>query len=481
MARRIGQEVVIITKTFILIDISVSHVRGFEIKTKRINSKIDRPVATIRAHFRRQRLLPLTLSIVWVFLAIGLAAYSVEPALAAPALNCFSSPGACNYPDPASHNVGVTDCSSLPTFSFSSIPSGTYYSGSGNLLEIVSNNVTLSNYNMGDVNIYVSDVDNFTLDNVCVNANGGANEGSNAIGISANSHNTTIENSNISGINDTTEALGTGILNYGPDTTIQSDYIYNVGTGVSTNSPATLKDNYMLVNAVPAGEHDEDIYLSDTTATVDHNVLLNEEDQTAALFGNTNGGSGGACSNQLTITNNLLAGGDYVLYPCGNASSVGTSTSDIENNAFARCDGGTNVSAPGDAGACPSGADSHGYYPFGGTYGLTAYYFSGADQAWCGNHWDDSGTYIGPDGGTGASCSPDPGGGGTGTGGSTSNSNGTGRSATGKAPDTGYGTASAYNFKPLILALLAITSISLGAYIMPKKPLYRAIIYRGDS
>ncbi len=119
-------------------------------------------------------------------------------------------------------------------------------------------------------------------------------------------------------------------------------------------------------------------------------MLLNEEDQTAAIFGNTNGGSGGACANHLTITNNLMAGGDYVLYPCGNASSVGTSTSDIENNAFARCGGGVNIAPPGDPGVCASGADSHGYFPFGGSFGLTAYYFPGADQTWCGNHWDDS-------------------------------------------------------------------------------------------
>src|SRR6185437_10681406 len=32
-------------------------------------------------------------------------------------LNCFSAPGACGYPDPGYANVGVSNCSALPTWS----------------------------------------------------------------------------------------------------------------------------------------------------------------------------------------------------------------------------------------------------------------------------------------------------------------------------------------------------------------------------
>ncbi|HXE10164.1 MAG TPA: hypothetical protein VN554_01935, partial [Verrucomicrobiae bacterium] len=181
-----------------------------------------------------------------VILLIMMAA-SLSPAAAAgPQTNCFISPGACGYPDPAYHNVGVTDCSALPNFSFSSLPPGTYWSGTGNTLEIVSNNVTLSNFNMGDATIYVSDVNNFTLNNVCIRANGNADQGSMAVNISGLSDGTTIENSNISGINDTTEALGMAVLNNGSNTLIRSNYVYNVGSGApgSGGGSSTVEDNY---------------------------------------------------------------------------------------------------------------------------------------------------------------------------------------------------------------------------------------------
>ena len=414
-------------------------------------------------HSRQSRLSSLLLVVFALLSVFAIGLKATAPAYAAgQQLHCFSSPGACGYPDPTYHTAGVNDCSSLPNFSFSSTPPGTYYSGTGNLLEIVSNNVTISNLNMGNVNIYVSDVDNFTLNNVCINANGLGNEGASAIVVSANSHNTVIENSTISGANDTDQALGTAIIDYGPNTSIQGNYIYNVGTGVTMDAQGTIKDNYMLVNSVPTGEHDEDVYLSDATVTIDNNVLLNQEDQTAAVFGNTNGGSGGACDNQLTITNNLMAGGDYVLYPCGNATSVGTSTSDIENNAFARCDGGTNVSPPGDAGACPSGADTNGYFPFGGTYGLTAYYFPGTGQIWCGNHWDDTGAYISSDGSAGSACST-PGSGGSTSGSGSNGASGSASNAASKAPDTGFGSPATHTLAALLIfcaAALLLAAIS---------------------
>src|SRR6185312_8834812 len=181
-----------------------------------------------------------------VILLIMMAA-SLSPAAAAgPQTNCFISPVACGYPDPAYHNVGVTDCSALPNFSFSSLPPGTYWSGTGNTLEIVSNNVTLSNFNMGDATIYVSDVNNFTLNNVCIRANGNADQGSMAVNISGLSDGTTIENSNISGINDTTEALGMAVLDNGSNTLIRSNYVYNVGSGApgSGGGSSTVEDNY---------------------------------------------------------------------------------------------------------------------------------------------------------------------------------------------------------------------------------------------
>ena len=100
-------------------------------------------------------------------------------------------------------------------------------------------------------------------------------------------------------------------------------------------------------------------------------------------------------SNQLTITDNLFAGGGFTLYPCGNASSVGTSRMDVERNRFARC---RTPEQQGGGGTwlCASGADSHGYYPRGGSFGShTAVYCKAAGQTWAGNVWDDNNATIG--------------------------------------------------------------------------------------
>src|SRR5262249_42537683 len=132
----------------------------------------------------------------------------------------------------------------------------------------------------------------------------------------------------------------------------------------------------------------ENTYSDGDTLALDHNTLLNTSPQTANIFANTNNGSGGACANHLTITNNLLAGGGYSIYPCGNASSAGTSVVGITNNRFARCGGGTAVQGSGGTWLCPGGADSHGYFPQGGSFGVEAWSFS--NQTWSGNFWDDN-------------------------------------------------------------------------------------------
>lgn len=335
-------------------------------------------------------------------------------ALASQPVGCFATPGDCGYPDPTATSgsavVGPVDgngnsvaCSDLPTFSFDNLNSypfaaGVYWPGPGsNLLEITGPNVTVSNLNLGDVIIYDSSgADNFTLDNVCMNPNGGQNEGSIAVNIPSGLSGATIEHSRISGANDTTQSIGIGIDNNGTGTIIRNNYIYNVGGGGpgAGGGDATVEDNYELINATVYGsgspapeEHYEPIYCIGNTLTINHNTLLNPHSQTAVVFCD----SGAACNNHLTITDNLMAGGGYMLYPCGNASSVGTSTMDIENNRFARCGYGT----------CPNGADANGYYPAGGYYSAAAYYFTGTGQTWSGNYWDDSLDSVAIDGSTG--------------------------------------------------------------------------------
>ncbi len=342
-------------------------------------------------------------------------------------VNCFASPGTCGYPDPNYNNnvgsasVGVVDCSALPTFDVSNLPAGTYYSGSGNTLEITGNDVTISHLNMGDFNIYVSSgTDSFTFQDSCITAGDGTQ---NSIGmtIASGVTNTLIKDSTIKGagtnIASSTDvggtctpgagvsngALGIAVNNNGTNTTIDGLYTYNVGSGAPGSGGGTntvVKNSYQLINTIPACEHDEPIYFADDTITLTHNVLLNEESQTAAVFGDTSGA--GACNNNLTMTDNLVAGGGYVIYPCGNATSVGTSTMDIENNRFARCL--TTPLADNDhqcSGGGSNGSDAHGYYPSGGYYSVATYYFTGAGQTWSGNYWDDNLNEVNIDGSSG--------------------------------------------------------------------------------
>lgn len=351
--------------------------------------------------------------------------------------NCFHSPGACGYPDPNYNNntgstaVGVADCAALPTFSTSNLPAGTYYSGSGDSLEITGNNVTINNLNMGNFTIYVSSgVNNFTFKNSCIQAGDGT-EDSIGVSIASGATNTTLENDTIRGAgtniaSSTTSggtctpgagvsngALGVAVANNGTGTTINGVYVYDAGSGApgaggGTNT--TVENSYEVVNTIPACEHDEPIYFSDATITLHNNVLINEEDQTAAVFGNTYT-SGNACSNSLTMTDNLVAGGDYVIYPCANAGSVGTAAMDIEGNRFARCLTLPLVNSGHEcSGSGMNGGDSHGLFPSGGFYGVATDYYTGTGQTWSGNYWDDNLDQVNIDGTSGAPvANPGPG------------------------------------------------------------------------
>jgi hypothetical protein len=142
----------------------------------------------------------------------------------------------------------------------------------------------------------------------------------------------------------------------------------------------TLQDSYTISNGVIAGSHYEDIYYGGGggALVVNHDTLLNPQDQTAAIFTKTDFGNVAT----VTITNNLLAGGGYTIYGGlagtaggGSGSVVGPVT--VTGNRFARCL------------SCGPGGDSHGYYARGGSYSYGAD-FNNAVTAWSGNYWDDN-------------------------------------------------------------------------------------------
>jgi hypothetical protein len=160
---------------------------------------------------------------------------------------------------------------------------------------------------------------------------------------------------------------------------------------------ASVSDTYGIGKLAISTDHVENVYFDDGTFTANHVTLLNPIGQTAVIFGNVNGGSGGACQNHLTVTNSLLAGGGYTIYPCGNGTGAGSSSTVITGNHFARC-GTKEVSGGGGTWVCQGGADANGYYPGGGDYGLEAYGFGGT---WSANVWDDTLAAVCSDGSAG--------------------------------------------------------------------------------
>jgi hypothetical protein len=237
---------------------------------------------------------------------------------------------------------------------------------------------------------------NVTFTNDCISANGGSRSGSRVVTIANGAAAPRIEHSTIYGSNSTSQSVEEALNNnYSqPGAVADHDYIYNCGECV--HGPWKLTNSYVTSNANISGEHYEDIYCSDATFVAEHDVLINPHEQTANLFCDTRGGGGGAADNHITLTNSLLAGSGFSVYPDGNSSSVGSSTMTITGNRFARCLS-TSVYNPASGGtSCANGPDSNGFFPKGGYFGIAAAtYCSGANQVWTNNVWDDNGASVG--------------------------------------------------------------------------------------
>ncbi len=286
--------------------------------------------------------------------------------------------------------MGATSvCSSLPS-------SGT----------ITANTAGATIANLNVTGRIVVAAPNVTIDNVCVTYNGGGQLNTSAIHLQGGASNTVIEHVTVGGANTSTQSTEQAIANTSNGAaTASDDYIYNCGECV-WGGPWTVSDSYVITNGMQGtSDHLEDLYCNDQSATLTHDTLLNPADQNSVIFCDTQGGGGGPCANHISITNGLIAGGGFVIYTCGNASSVGSSTMNISNNRFARCTtppfrynqgtGGTACqNSPGSS--IGSGADTHGYWPRGGYYGVTlsTYCPPISGQVWSGNVWDDNGAGV---------------------------------------------------------------------------------------
>lgn len=303
--------------------------------------------------------------------------------------NCFAHPGRCGFPDPASGTAGAqAPCTSLTR------------SGS---LTIQQAGTTVKDLNV--IGTLTVDASNVTITNVCVSADGGAQLGSYAIALQSGS-NTLIEHSTIGGANPSNRSVEIAVRNWsGHGATLEHDDMFNCGECVY-GGPWTVNDSYIISNGMRGtSDHYESVYCNNTSVTLDHDTVLNPENQVAEVFCNTNNGAGGTCSNHVSITHSLLAGGGYLVYVCGNARRAGSSTMHIADNVFARCLTGPIAFNSSQGGyACDgtraytagAGADSNGFWPRGGYYGITEYTYCPprSGQTWTGNVWDDNGAAV---------------------------------------------------------------------------------------
>lgn len=309
-----------------------------------------------------------------------------------PPSGCFGNPASCGLPSPTT--TGVPNCAALPS------------SGS---ITTSSSGQTISNLNVtGTIQVTKPNV---TINNVCVTNNGGAVLGSNAVKVTSTG--TLIENSTLAGANDSKKSVEQAVTNFGGGTvTMTNDYVYNCGECLNTGS-WTVSNSYILNNGMyNTNDHLEAVYTSDATVSITHSVLLTPPGwngagspnggQAGVLFGDTHGGSGGACDNHWSITNNLIAGDGVLIYECGNASGAGSSSMTFTGNRVARCLGATHndsqgysecVSVPVQTGADTGrGGDGHGFYPDGGLKDIE--FNTYCSQGWSGNVWDDNGAAV---------------------------------------------------------------------------------------
>lgn len=365
--------------------------------------KKDTVIGQVPEKFNRRRIPKVPLLI--VALLVGtIGGYVLVKSFAdTPNSNCFSAPNRCGYPD--STNTGVPVGTSLaPSGSITVSTPGTTIDSKDvtGTIEVAANNVTIQNSRV-TLNF------NHPIDKNCTDVTQ-VTCGNYEIIIDDGVTGTVIKNSELR-ISSNNIYCEHDIRNLGKDVTIIGDYLHGCDSNLFSASSASITDTYGIANQGTATEHIatdhiENVYLNDSKLTVDHSTLFNPVDQTAVIFADSNGGShGGACSNQITVKNSLLAGGGYTIYPCGNAGSAGSSKISITDNHFARClTAETNAS--GGSHPCSGGPDSNGYYPGSGAFGIAAYYFS--NQTWSGNVWDNDLQAVCADGNDGCGDNGNP-------------------------------------------------------------------------
>jgi hypothetical protein len=274
------------------------------------------------------------------------------------------------------------------------VPAGEALTPSGSIT-VNTPGATVRNLDVtGTITVAASNV---TIEDTRVTSSGGS--GAWGVLINEGARGTTIQDSTVRGADSSgTGSIESAVFNQynEPGTRSIRNHFYNASN--PWEGAGTIRDSYMVVNGTFSGAHYEDIYVCGGSLNVAHNTLLNPQPQTATVFGDTICGP-----NRFSVTNNLLAGGGFMLYPAANSPSVGANTMKVTGNHFARCLGARvyNETTGGTScrGVPQGGHDGYGYHPRGGYFGVAAaYYFPGSGQVWSDNKWDDDLQPVCPDG-----------------------------------------------------------------------------------
>ncbi len=118
---------------------------------------------------------------------------------------------------------------------------------------------------------------------------------------------------------------------YGGPLTITNSNFRGMQIGVVGIGTGLVQGNYMELGPNQRGDHNEDLEIyGGNNLTVNDNTMLNSNQQTAVIACFTDFGS----NNNMTFSNNLMAGGGYTVYACGGLTDDQGNPSPPKNVSF---------------------------------------------------------------------------------------------------------------------------------------------------
>jgi hypothetical protein len=307
-------------------------------------------------------------SLTAVALTAGLLTGSGQAAQASTV--CAPHPAACGFPAAAS--TGYT----VPLAALKQIPqqvrSGPGWSYQGGAVVITGAGTTLSGITTAST--VVVEAPHVTITNSRIY---GALTNQPGIALEPAANGTTISDTLIAGTNATSGTMLVGIKDVQgtpvTGTVINRCDIYRASSGVQIYA-GTIENSYIHDLGNTGTEHLEDYNSTGNSGfpvVLHHNTLFNPSPQTAAVYL----GADFSPTQNVAITDNLLAGGGYTVY--GGGAGVGPHAAPsgivVTGNVFSRL-----------------------YFPQGGRWGPVAYFDPGHGDAWSGNTWDGTTTPVAP-------------------------------------------------------------------------------------